>query len=64
MHGIYDYIPQTNRVSSVCSVATVLYLQFVQRVMLFRALNMLCTFTLALPAVGVLCQMWLLFVVP
>ena len=36
MHGIYNYIPETNHVSTVCSVAAVLYLQSVLHVMLFR----------------------------
>jgi hypothetical protein len=36
MHGIYNYIPETDRVSSVYSVAAVLYVQCVQHVMLFR----------------------------
>jgi hypothetical protein len=35
MQGIYIYIPETNRVSRVYSVAAVLYLQFVLHVMLF-----------------------------
>jgi len=34
MHGIYSYIPETNHVSRVYSVGTVLYLQFVLHVML------------------------------
>jgi len=36
MHGIYNYVPETNHVSRVYSVATILYLQFVPHVMLFR----------------------------
>ena len=36
MHGIYNYIPETNHVSTVHIVAAVLYLQFVLHVMLFR----------------------------
>ena len=35
MHGIYNYIPETNHVSKVYSVAVVLYLQFVLHVMLY-----------------------------
>ena len=35
MQGIYNYIPETNHVSRVCSVAGVLCLQFVLHVMLF-----------------------------
>ena len=45
MHGIYNYMPETNNVSRVYSVATVLYLHFVLHVMFFLMLNMLCTFT-------------------
>ena len=36
MQGIYNYIPQTNHVSTVYSDAAVLYLQFALHVMLFR----------------------------
>ena len=35
-HGIYNHIPETNHVSCVYSVATLLYLQFVLHVKLFR----------------------------
>jgi hypothetical protein len=35
-HGIYNHIPETNHVSSVYSVAAVLYLQSTLPVMLFR----------------------------
>jgi len=35
MHGIYTYVPETNHVSSVYSVAAVLYLQSVLHAMLF-----------------------------
>jgi hypothetical protein len=45
MHGIYNYIPETNHVSVVCSVEAVLYLQSVLHVMLFCPCNMFCTFT-------------------
>ena len=41
MQGIYHYLPETNHVSRVYSVAAVLYLQFVLYVMLFRILNVL-----------------------
>ena len=37
MQGIYDYMPEINRVSGVYSVATSLHLQFVLHVMLFRS---------------------------
>ena len=36
MQGTYNYIPETNRISRVYSVAAVLYLEFVLHVMLFR----------------------------
>jgi len=35
MQGIYNYMPETNHVARVYSVAAVLYLQFVVHVMLF-----------------------------
>ena len=41
MHGIYNYIPETNHASVVYIVAAVLYLQFVLHVMLFRMLKVL-----------------------
>ena len=44
LQGIYNYIPETNHVSSVYSDAAVLYLQFVLHAMLFRPWNMLRTF--------------------
>jgi hypothetical protein len=53
MLGIYNYIPETNHVSVIYSVAAVLYLQSVLHVTLFRSWNMFCTFTLALSAVCV-----------
>jgi len=40
MQGMYNYIPETNHVSSVYSIAALLYLQFVPQAMLFRTLNM------------------------
>jgi hypothetical protein len=55
MQGIYNYIPETNHVSRVSAV---LYLQFVLHVMLFRMLNMFCTFTLVLPEVCVQRPIW------
>jgi hypothetical protein len=33
MHGIHNYIPETNQVSRAYSFTTVLYLQFVLHVM-------------------------------
>ena len=38
MQGIYNYVSETNHVSSVYSVAAVLCLQFVLHVMLFNVL--------------------------
>jgi len=40
VQGIYNYIPETNHVSRVYSVAAVLYLQSVLHVMLFRVLTL------------------------
>jgi len=45
MQCIYNDIPDTNHVSKVYSDAAALYLQSVLHVMLFRPLNMFCTFT-------------------
>jgi membrane protein YdbS with pleckstrin-like domain len=59
MQGIYNYKPEMNHVSRVYSAPAVLYLQFVLHVMLFRPLNMFCTFTLAYSIVCVPCQKWL-----
>jgi hypothetical protein len=39
MQAIYNHAPETNHISTVHSVAAVLYLQFVLHVMLFRLLN-------------------------
>jgi len=64
MKGNHNYIPETNHVSKVWSVAAVLYLPSVLHVMLFRMLHMFCTFTLALPAVCVQCTICLLSAVP
>ena len=44
MHGIYNYVPETNHVYRVHSVTAVLYLQFVLHAMLFRTVNVYCTF--------------------
>ena len=63
MQGIYNYIPETNHVPRVHSVAPVLYLQYVLHVMLFRQWNMFRTFTLVLSAVCVQCQI-LFYAVP
>ena len=59
MQGIYNYITETNHVSRVCSIAALLYLQFVLHGMLFCMLNMFCTFTFVLSEVCVQCPRWL-----
>jgi len=46
MQDIYNYVPETSHVSRLYSVAAVLYLQSVLRVMLFLPWNAVCTFTL------------------
>jgi len=56
MQGIYNFIPETNHVYRVYSVEAVLYLQFVQNVMLFRLRNTFCTSTLTLSVACVRCQ--------
>ena len=45
IQGIYNYVPETNHVSRVCSVAAVLCWQSAIHVMLFRPWNMYCSFT-------------------
>jgi hypothetical protein len=43
-HGIYNYIPETNRVSKVYSVAAVLWLQYMLHVLLFPMFSFMhCT---------------------
>ena len=64
MHGIYNYMPETNQVTWVYSIAALLYLQYMLHVMLLAMLNTVCTCTLALPAVCVQCPIWLLSTVP
>jgi flagellar basal body-associated protein FliL len=39
MQGIYNYVSEINRVSSACSAAAVLCLQFMLHVMLFHKLE-------------------------
>ena len=41
MRGIYGYIPETNHVSRVYSVAAILWLRFLVHVMLCPMLNVL-----------------------
>ena len=64
VRGIYNYMPDTDHVSRVHSVAAVLYLQSVLHVMLFRPCSMYHTITLALLAVCVQCTIWLFVVLP
>ena len=64
--GMYHYIPDRKRVSVVCSVVTVLYLQFVLHVMIFSMLNVLhfyistfrsvCVCVCAVPNMDVFCN--------
>ena len=61
MQGIYNYVPETNHVPRVYSVAAFLYLRCALHVMLRRPWNMLCTFTSALSVVRVQCLIWLFF---
>jgi hypothetical protein len=51
--GIYNYVPETEHISRVCSVAAVLYLQILLHVMLFR------TFTWILSELCVQWPVWL-----
>ena len=60
-HLYAGYIPETNHISRVYSVAAVLYLQFVLHVMLFRPWNMFYTLTLALSALCAQCPIQLFF---
>jgi hypothetical protein len=53
--GIHKTISETKHVSRVLSVPAVLYLQFVLQVMLFRWLNMFCTFTFVISEAWVQC---------
>jgi len=55
MRVIYNYIPETNRVSTVYNVATVLYLQFVLHVTSLRPV------TVALSVGCMQCPIWLFF---
>jgi hypothetical protein len=63
MQGIYNYVPETNHVSGLYSIAAVLCLQFVPHVMLCHMLNVFCGFILVLSEVCVQCPIWLFFVV-
>ena len=56
--GTCNYIPETTHTSKVHYDTAVLYFQSVLPVMLFLPCYMFCTFTLALPAVCVQCQIW------
>jgi hypothetical protein len=65
MQGIYRYMPETNDVSRVHSVAAVMWLQHAVHVILlvFPTLNV-CTFYIVLPEECVQCLTWLFAVVP
>ena len=63
MQGIYSYIPRTNHVSSLYSVAGVLSLQFVLHVMLFCTLNTICTCMSVLSIECVQCPLWFFFLI-
>ena len=63
MLGIYNDIPDTNYISSVYSVAAVLYLHFVLPVMLFRPWNMFWTITPVLSILLLLLLLLLLFII-
>ena len=63
MQAIYSYVPETNPVSTVHTVAAVLYLQSVLHVILCRPCDMFCTFYIstssglcAVPNVAVFCS--------
>ena len=62
IHGIYNYIPETNQVSSVYSVAAAVYLQSVLRVMLLPMLNVLYFYISTSRSVQY--PIWLFFPVP
>ena len=64
VQGIDNYMPETNHVAGLYSVAAALYLQFMLHVMLFHLWNMFSTFTLALAIVCVQCPILPFFVVP
>ena len=59
MQGIYNYIPETNHVASVYSVAALLYLQSVLHVMLLPMLNDLYFYISTSRSVQ--CTIWLFF---
>jgi hypothetical protein len=67
MQGIHCYVPQTNHVSEVCSVAAVL--QVVIHVMLFPILNILCFYIstprsmCAVPSTAIFCSSWIVIII-
>jgi len=63
MQDIYNYIPETNHVPTLCNVAAMLLLQYMAHVLLFSMLNVLY-FTSVLTAVCVQCPGGLFCVVP
>jgi hypothetical protein len=48
MQIVYNYIPETHHVSRVHTLAAILWLQFVVRVMLLAVINVLCFYVIAL----------------
>jgi hypothetical protein len=64
MHGIYNYLPDTNHASRVISVANILPLQFMVHVMLFPMLNVLYFCVSTFRELRVQCPIWLFSVVP
>ena len=59
MQGIYNYMPETNHISRLCSVTAVPNLQLVLHVMLFYTSNTFCSFTLVFSEVCVQAPMLL-----
>ena len=61
MHGIYNYIPETNHVSRLYNVAAILWLQFMAHVIILPTLNVvyfyISTFrsVCAVPSMAVVC---------
>jgi len=63
-HFNYNYIPETNHVSRVYSVAAILWLQFFVCVMQFSMINILYFYISTLQSVCAQCPMWLFSVGP
>ena len=63
MMGIYNYVPETNHVSRVCSFSAIQNLQFLVHVMLLRMLNVL-HFYINIAKINVQSQIWLFSAFP